>query len=270
MGGELVNERTSNSTRRSEDPIELAGVDAELRTRVVDAHVVHPGQVAQRADRLGGLDDDGRAGQVAQLVERSRLGGSPARMIVTRSHSASTSARMWLDSSTVRPAVAQLADDVLEDDLHQRVETGGRLVQEVELDVGGERRDERHLLPVALRVGADLLGRVELEPLQQRAAPCPVETAAQGAQQVDHLTAGEVGPQVHLTGHVGQAPVQRDRVAPRVTAEHGRFAAVPAQQPQQDADGGRLAGAVRPQEAVHLPAPDRQVEVVERASLRSS
>ncbi len=27
----------------------------------------------------------------------------PARMIVTRSHSASTSDRMWLDSSTVRP-----------------------------------------------------------------------------------------------------------------------------------------------------------------------
>ena len=27
----------------------------------------------------------------------------PARMMLTRSHSASTSARMWLDSSTVRP-----------------------------------------------------------------------------------------------------------------------------------------------------------------------
>ena len=57
-------------------PIQLAGVDAELRTRAVDAHVVHAGQVAQRADRLGRLDDDGRAGQVAQLVERAGLDGS--------------------------------------------------------------------------------------------------------------------------------------------------------------------------------------------------
>jgi hypothetical protein len=44
-------------------------------------------------------------------------------------------------------------------------------------------------------------------------------------------------------------------------AEHSR---VSAQQPQQDADRSRLAGTVRPQEAVHLPAPDRQVETVER------
>ena len=54
----------------------------------------------------------------------------PARMMVTRSHSASVSARMWLDNRTVDTAVARLADALLKDVLHQRVQATARLVQE--------------------------------------------------------------------------------------------------------------------------------------------
>ena len=97
----------------------------------------------------------------------------PARMIVTRSHSSSTSARMWLESSTVRPRLARLLDAGLEHRLHQRVEPGGRLVEDEQLGVGGERGDERDLLPVALGVRAALLRRVELEALEQLGAPLP-------------------------------------------------------------------------------------------------
>jgi hypothetical protein len=57
------------------DAVELAGVDGEPRTRTVDAQVVHSSQPAQQADRLRGLDLDGRARQVAEVVECSRLGG---------------------------------------------------------------------------------------------------------------------------------------------------------------------------------------------------
>ena len=152
----------------------------------------------------------------------------------------------------LRPAGAKLLDDVLEHRLHQRIETGGRLVQQVELHVGGQRGHKGNLLPVALGVGADLFGRVELKALEQVLPTGRVETSAQLAQQVDHLTPGEVGPQVHLAGHIRKTPVQSDRVAPWVTAEQVDVTAVGAEQPQQDADGGRLAGAVRPQEAVHL------------------
>ena len=56
-------------------------------------------------------------------------------MMLTRSQSASASARMWLDSSTVRPVAGLLADAVLEHRLHQRVETRGGLVEEQQLDL---------------------------------------------------------------------------------------------------------------------------------------
>ena len=115
----------------------------------------------------------------------------PARMIVTRSHSASTSARMWLESSTVRPAARASSMHALEDRLLERVEAGGRLVEHEQLGVGGERRDERDLLPVALGVRAALLGRVELEALEQLRAALRVEPAAQPAEQVDRLAAGQ-------------------------------------------------------------------------------
>ena len=58
-----------------------------------------------------------------------------------------------------------LADHLAEHRLHQRVQAGGRLVEQQQLDVGGERGDQRHLLPVALGVGAALLARVEVEAL---------------------------------------------------------------------------------------------------------
>ena len=248
-----------------EDAVQLAGVDAELRTRAVDARVVDPGQLSERADRFRRLDDHGRAGEVAQLAERSRLGGSAS---ADDRHPIAQRLDLGEDVAGQEDGaarIAQLANDVLEDDLHQRVETRGRLVQEVQLDVGRKRGDERHLLPVALRVGADPLRRVELEPLEQLGAPLSIEAAAQPAEQVDHLATCQVRPQVHLARHVRQASVECDRVAPRVAAEHDRLAAVFAQQPEQDAHGCRLAGTVRPQEAVHLPAPNREVETIERA-----
>jgi hypothetical protein len=71
---------------------------------------------------------------------------------------------MWLDSSTVGPLPPSL-DALAEDLLHQRVQARGRLVEDEQLDVGRERRDQRHLLPVALGVGAAFLRRVEVEPL---------------------------------------------------------------------------------------------------------
>jgi hypothetical protein len=59
--------------------------------------------------------------------------------------------------------------------------------------------------------------------------------------------------------------VQLGGVAPRVAAEQLGVPGVGAQQPEQDADGGGLAGAVGPEEAVHLAGGDGQVEAVQRA-----
>src|SRR5665648_1145795 len=76
--------------------------------------------------------------------------------------------------------------------------------------------DDRDLLPVPLGVGAAPLGGVQLEPVDQFVAAGVVHRPAEATQQVDRLATGQVGPQLDVTGHVGQATVQRDGVAPRV------------------------------------------------------
>ena len=151
-----------------------------------------------------------------------------------------------------------LADAVLEDGFHQRVETGGRLVEDQQLGVRRERGDEADLLPVALRVRAGLLRRVELEALEQLVAPARVEVAAQPAEQVDHLAAAELRPQADLAGDVREPAVQRHRVAPRIAAEELDAPGVGAQQPEQHADRRGLAGAVRSEESVDLAASRRR------------
>ena len=57
-------------------------------------------------------------------------------MMLTRSQSRSTSARMWLDSRTGAALVLELVDALGEHRLHQRVEPGRRLVEHEQLDVG--------------------------------------------------------------------------------------------------------------------------------------
>ena len=51
--------------------------------------------------------------------------------------------------------------------LHQRIQPAGRLVQHEQVRPGHERGNQDQLLAVALGVGADLLGRIEVEALDQ-------------------------------------------------------------------------------------------------------
>ena len=157
-----------------------------------------------------------------------------------------------------------LGDALAEHRLHQRIEPRGRLVEDEQLDIGGESRDQRDLLAVALRVGAAPARRVEVEALEQPGAARRVQAAAQPSEQVDDLAAGQRRPEGDVPGDVGEPPVEAGDVSPGVATEHLRGAAVGAEQAEQDADGGRLAGAVGPEEAVHLAGLDAQVEAVER------
>ena len=60
---------------------------------------------------------------------------------------------------------------------HQRVQAAGGLVEQKQVRPGHERGDEQHLLAVALGVSPHLLGRVEIEPLDQLVAIGPVDVA---------------------------------------------------------------------------------------------
>src|SRR5665647_100614 len=68
---------------------------------------------------------------------------------------------------------------------------------------GGEGGDEGDLLPVALGVVADPLGRVEVEPLDQGGPAGLVEPALSRAEDVEALAAGEPRPECNVAGDIG-------------------------------------------------------------------
>jgi hypothetical protein len=91
----------------------------------------------------------------------------------------------------------------------------------------------------------------------------PVGIAAQAGEEVDDLAARQLGPQVDVARHVRQAAVELDGVAPGIAAQQGELAGVGAEQAEQDPDRGRLAGAVRSEEAVDRARRDVEVQAVE-------
>ena len=102
---------------------------------------------------------------------------------------------------------------------HQGIKARSGLVQEEKLHVTGQSGHQRNLLPVALGVGPAPYRGVQLEALDQAGSPPRVEPAAKPSQEIDHLTAGEGGPQRHVAGDVRQTPVQIHSIEPRVTAK---------------------------------------------------
>ena len=189
----------------------------------------------------------------------------PLRMMLTRSHSASTSLRMWLESRTVRPAVALLGHALA----GRPPPSAGRARRSARPGSAGRRRRRRRRpgrpsggCPWS-RYGPSWSGPARTARAARR-APGLVEAAAQPAVQVDDLAAGEVAPQGDVSGDVRDAAVQLDRVAPGVPAEQLGGAGVGAQQSEQDADGGGLPGAVGAEEAVDLTGLDVEVEAVQR------
>src|SRR5699024_10111742 len=118
---------------------------------------------------------------------------------------------------------------------------------------------------VALGVGAAPLRGVEIEAPGELGDAGGVRSTAEAGEDVDRLSAGEVGPELDVAGDVGEAAVQGHEVDDGVLAEDLDAATVGAQQAEDDAQRRRLAGAVGAEEAVDLPAGDLEVEAVEGA-----
>ena len=189
------------------------------------------------------------------------------------------------DADVVREAVGLLqvlrgeqqrraARDQLLDDLPQqlpvaRVEAGGRLVHEHH-----RRRDDqrgRQVEPAAHAAGVGLRGAVggvgEVEPLQQLDGPPLRVPGRHLVELADHLQVLAAG-QVFVDGRelAGQADraAHLVRVLEHVDARDDGAPAVGLQQGGQDADGGRLAGAVRPEQAEHGAFGHVEVDAVQR------
>jgi hypothetical protein len=247
---------------------EFAALHLAVRAGAVDPRLVDARQPVQFDGRAVQLGRERRAGQVPQLREPAGLhgaaGADDAHPVAQRFDLGEDMAGEQ-DRAAATPLL--LGDNPAEDLLHERVQTRGRLVEQQELDVRGQRRDEGDLLPVALGVGVALLPRVEVETLQQLRAAPRVEPAAQPSQQVDHLAAGQAGPQRDIAGHVGQPAVQRGGVRPGIAAQQPGDAPIGAQQAEEDPDRGGLSRAVGTEEAMHLARFDDQVEPVQSAGL---
>src|SRR6266536_3504821 len=266
QGRRLAGQRLHPERREAlQHCVEMVVVDVEPRPGAFHDEVVDAGQLAQPGRRPRQVGRDRGAGEVAHLREGAGVdrtaGADDADPVAERLDLGEDVA----GEQSRAPVGAFVPDAVAKHRLHQRVQAGCRLVEEEQLHVGCERRDQGDLLAVALRVRPALLRRVEVEALQQFGPLFLVEPAAQAAQQADHLTAGQVGPQGHVPGDVGEPAVQLGGVAPGIPVEEAGGARVGAQQPEEYADRGGLPGAVRTQEAVHLAGADGQVETVQRA-----
>jgi hypothetical protein len=157
-----------------------------------------------------------------------------------------------------RPATgARFGDEREELALHQGIETGRRLVEDEQRLVAHEGRNDGDLLAVAARQLADRDRRVELEPLGELPPRAPLQPPERG-QEIELRAGAELTEITGVAPDVGQASVDRRRIAPDVETEDRGPPSGRTEEPEQGPDRRRLAGAVRPQQAEDLALPDAE------------
>src|SRR5882724_6532903 len=163
------------------------------------------------------------------------------------------------------PAAAQVEHRVLHDLGVHRIEARERLVENQEVRVVQHGRDELHLLLHPLRQLIDAaqfpLGKSEsLEPCLRSLARLPPVDALHLAEEDEHVEHAHLAVQSALLREIAD-PLRVGAAAPRVP-EYPHGAAVGRQNVHDHAYGGRLPGAVRPEQAVDHPARYGQRQLV--------
>jgi two-component system, NarL family, response regulator NreC len=107
------------------------------------------------------------------------------------------------------------------------------------------------------------------QPQSPAASEIAATVAAQAREELECLRASQRRPQERLAGDVGDVSVGVDGLAPGVDAEQLGVPGTRPVQPEQQANRGRLARAVRAEIAVDLAGADPEVELIEgpRASV---
>ena len=162
---------------------------------------------------------------------------------------------------TVRPAVPGLAQDAEERVLDERVEARRRLVEDQQVRSVLERDDQPDLLLVAARVLLEPPARIEIEPLDEIGDVGAVHPAAQVGEVLDRVGAGQPVVEVELARQVADPPVDGDRVARRLDAEHLGATGGRSDEIEQDPHHRRLAGAIGSEEPEDLALGDVEVDV---------
>jgi hypothetical protein len=115
----------------------------------INLQLGHAGQSGEIRRRLAQGDVDAGVGDVPHLGQGPGLDVAAlpddAHSVAQRLH-----LRQDVTAEEHRPAPLSFGMDALGKDLfHQRIEAGGRLIEDQELDVAGKRRHQCHLLPIA-------------------------------------------------------------------------------------------------------------------------
>ena len=149
--------------------------------------------------------------------------------------------------------------------LHHRIEPRRRLVQHQQPLVAHEGLDDRDLLAIAARQLPDRDGRVELQPLRQR-APRAALQAAQAAQDVELVGGRQVAR--GRPARCRRTPRPGGRAGPRASSRVRRSRRLPgarSEEAHEHANRRRLAGAVRTEEAEGLAFGDLEADVDDAA-----
>ncbi len=160
----------------------------------------------------------------------------------------------------------ELAPDALAD---ERVDAGGRLVEEHQLGVVDERAGELQPAAHAARqvAGPSLPGVGELQPVEQRPdarPPLEQEQPVQARDEVQVLADGQVVVQRDVLGHEADPGAGLGGKPGGVGAEHLGLAAGRAEGAREQPDRRRLAGAAGADDADDRPARDREVDARQR------
>src|SRR5690606_4589585 len=264
QGGWLAHDRFhAHPGEDLHDLSEAIGVDFESGPAPGHHEIVDPRNLSERRGVGAERDVERRPRQVPQLVEGARLDG-PA--VADDAHPVTEGFDLGEDVAGQEhgPAVGRvLLDHLPKSGLHQRVETGGRLVEDEEVHVRGEGGHQRHLLTVPLRIGGSLLGGIQVETLDQIGPALLVEPPAQTTHEVYHLATGEIGPQVHVPRDVRQTAMQFGGVRPGIGSEETGLTGIGSYEPEEDPDRGGLAGPVGAEEPMNLSLRYFEVEPVE-------
>ena len=155
----------------------------------------------------------------------------------------------------------RLGDELVDDLLHERVEPGGRLVEDGQRRAVHERLDEPDLLPVPLRERLDRPVELELEAVRDPLSVTEVGHPAQRREVAEVLPRREPLVQAEVAGEVAEVPPRLRAGAADVHPEELDPPGGRPDQVEQQPDGGGLAGAVRAEVAEDLTLADLEREV---------
>ena len=152
------------------------------------------------------------------------------------------------------------------------IEAGGGLVEDQQPRTAQQRRRDPQALAHAVRVAADpVLGaRAQLDDLEHLLDPARRAVAVERGQQLEVLARAQVGVEAGRLDESGDTLQRPCALAHRVATEQLDGALGGRDQAERHAQRGRLAGAVGPEEPVHVAGADVQVDVVDREHLARS